>query len=241
MLSILPGTGHWTVELIDRSTLPKEIALTLKSGEQRLPISVSTMMGDGMTQDVSFPYWHVKSEKDGPIKPFSRTRQFTGLCGEEWVHVRDLKGDDVVSFMPSRFDFEFLDTAARRFEVSYENTKRRGPNHPARPYYLEQLTEFEKFWDILSKGLATSQIHNLIEFIEAKRMEWKVDQNKSTFEQMLLDALLNLNWRKEARPDLTSLRELCQAAVSGQLTDIVELYMSILKKKTVVDQQMGGK
>jgi len=140
--------------------------------------------------------------------------------------------------MPSRFDFEFLDTAARRFEVSYESAKRRGSIHPCRPYYLEQLEDLNKLWKILLKGLVTSQIHNLIALIEAKRMEWSTDQDKSIFERMVCDILANANWNP--RPARDEFEYLQRAAVSGQLADVIELYMRILKEKPDSDQEEGN-
>ncbi len=144
--------------------------------------------------------------------------------------------------MPSRFDFEFLDTAARRFEISYDNGKRQGiflpgsAYHPARPYYLEQLDEFEKLWTTLSEGLETTQIDNLIGIIEEKRMEWLADRNDAVFKQTVYDALDNANWKADKCPDADQFKQLRRATLSGQLTDVVELYISILKQRPEADK-----
>ena len=236
---------YWTVvqkgevKLLD-SSYPDEVTLTLERDGQTLPIKVRTVMGDGKIEDNWYPYWHVEQDKDGPIKPFSRGRQFTGLNGQEWVHVCDLKKDDVVQFMPSRFDYEFLDTAARRFEVSYDDSgNRRGSNHPSRPYYLEKLGDFKKIWKMLSNGLSSSQINNLVGTIETKRMEWAGQEDNTVFQQIVRDALNNANWKKGSGPGNTEFEMLYKAAVSGQLTDTAELYMSILKEKPDADEREG--
>ncbi|NJK53958.1 MAG: hypothetical protein HC936_16310 [Leptolyngbyaceae cyanobacterium SU_3_3] len=63
---------------------------------------------------------------------------------------------------PSRFDFEFLDSTARRFEIYYDENGRR-PRH-TRPFYLEDLDRFDTLWEILKKtrNLATpsSDLHD---------------------------------------------------------------------------------
>ena len=49
-----PGCNSW----------PSEINLTLHREKQTLPVTVSTVMGDGKTEDVWYPYWHLeKGEK----------------------------------------------------------------------------------------------------------------------------------------------------------------------------------
>jgi len=224
-----PTDGEtWTIDKVD--PYPQKIELTMKKDGQTITIAVPIMMGDGKTKDVWYPYWQVND-----IKGLSRTRQFTGADGKQWVHVQDLLEGDSVSFRPSRFDFEFLDTAARRFEVSYDNGKRRGSQRPSRPYYLEQLKSFEWLWNRLSDktcGLTTSQIHNLIGIIETKRIEWAIDQNdgstRETFVRFVSETLNDAEWKEHLNED--EMKLLRQAAVSGQLADVVELYIRILKK-----------
>ena len=244
-----PPTGYeeWTVRKVDllpvKDSWPTEVKLLLEKNAQRLPITVRTVMGDKTIKDVWYPYWRVEKDSSGH-PPSGRTRQYFDGKGNIWVHIHNLQEGDVVSFMPSRFDFEFLDTAARRFEVSYEGDRRRRIPPSSRPYYLEQLNELEELWTILSQGLTTTQIHNLLGIIEAKRAEWRVGQQNSlsqqTFEAVVHDALSNAEWRSDAQPSEDQLRRLCQAAVSGQLADVVELYIRILKCQTQLDKQGGN-
>ena len=221
----------WRVKEVDLHLYPEKALLTLEPGEGKEPsltLTIPAVMGDEVTEDVWYPYWCLEEEAANANE---RKRKFKGIDGKYWVHVSDLQAGDVVSFMPSRFDFEYLDTAARRFEVSYENGKRRGSQqagssyHPARPYYLEQLDEFDQVWKLLSQGLETTQIYNLIGIIEDKRMEWGADQNNEIFKQIVCDALNNAGWNP--RPEAEQFKQLYRAALSGQLADVMELYMRI--------------
>jgi hypothetical protein len=227
----------WKVEEIEPplslGSWPDEVTLTLGKNGRSVSVIVRTIMGDGKTEDVWYPYWRVERDANGHA-PSGRTRQFIGPDGNQWVHVCDLQVGDEVCLMPSRFDFEFLDTAARRFEISYDKSKRRGTMKSARPCYLEQLDEIESLWCILSEGLATTQIKNLEGIIEAKRTEW-AGQNEEVFKQMVRDALTNANWRPGKRPAGDKFDKLHQAAVNGQLADVVELFMDILKSKPKAD------
>lgn len=222
-----------------KSAVIDEVLLTLEKEGQQLHIKTKIVMGDGRTEDVWYPYWCVEIDKDGN-RPTGRKRQFVGEDGKAWVHIRDLRSNDVVYFSPSRFDFEFLETAAQRFEISYKDGKRRSSSHPRRPYYLEELDDIVSLWKILAdrEGLTTSQIYNLIELIEGTRVEWQGHWDQDTFERIVRDALDEAGWEVHPRkkPDPNAFKKLCQAAISGQLADVVELYMRILKKKPERDQ-----
>lgn len=229
---------QWVVKRSDllsiKNSWPTEIELLLEKDAQRLPITVRTVMGDETIKDVWYPYWHVEKDSNGH-PPSGRTRQYFDGKGNIWVHAHDLQEGDVVSFMSSRFDFEFLDTAARRFEISYDaNGKRRDSQHPARPYYIEQLDDFEKLWTVLSQALETTQIDNLVGTIEEKRMEWIAGRDDEVFKQAARDALNNANWNPRPKPE--EFEQLYQAALNGQLTDVVEVYMRILKRRPEADK-----
>jgi len=248
--------------------LPNKVVVSLRKEQQSLSVEMRNVMGDettgniwrrlspdylfsdgskpleqlsdGTTEDIWYPYWWVKEDANGS-KPVERERQFEDANGAIWVHVRRLRKDDVVSLIPSRFDFEFLETAAQRFEISYEGDERRSSVHPCRPYYLEELQAFEWLWEVLASpnGLTSTQIHNLIELIEDTRMEWAAQQDQGVFEQLVRNALDNAEWITHPKHYLSSdkLEQLRQAAISEQLADVVELYMRILKKKPVRDQE----
>ncbi len=207
--------------------------LTLKKNEHQIKVKVNTVMGDNRTPDVWYPYWLVESDINGTT-PSGRTRQFIGHDKKDWVHVCDLQQGDSVKFTSSRLDFEFLDSAARRFEISYKDGKRRDNKKCNRPYYLEELADFEKLWNILKNRLARTQIKGMLGLIETKREEWKAEPDNETFKDFVHNVIHNANW-KNGKP--IEIGEIENAAVSGKLSDIVELYMDILKDKEEIESE----
>ncbi len=234
MLQQQTKATEWWAKKVDKSSYPEKVVLDLEREEVQISLTVKAVMDDGITEDTWYSWWCIAKERD-ILRP--RKEVFTSRDGKNWVLIRDLQEGDTVSFMPSRLDFEFLDTASRRFEISYNTGgKRHGTQHPARPYYLEQLDEFKELWELLSRGLEATQIHAFIGMIEEKRSEWldgesrKAEKSNEVFQQAVCDALRNANWKEGAKPTKIEFERLQKAALSGQLADVFELYMRILKK-----------
>ena len=206
----------------------RQITLCLRGRDIRL--TVPTMMGDNTTPDLWYPYWRVEG------KATNRTRWFIGPEGEHWVHVCDLKQGDIVHLSPSSFDFEYLDTTARRFEIHYDENGRRARR--SRPYYLEDLDRLEELWGHM-KRLSKTQRHQVVRTIEATREAWygQDPDGQSTkdevFKRFVADTLAQAEWKEEnfwnnLHDD--EREELIQAGVRGELTDLAELHMEILKE-----------
>ena len=69
----------------------------------------------------------------------------------------------------------------------------------------------------------------MIGLIETKREEWSPEKGDGDiFRRFVHDVLHNVNW-KDGIP--SEIGELEDAAVSGKLKDIVELYMDIIKDR----------
>jgi hypothetical protein len=226
----------------------QEVRLKNAVGRE-ITLPVSIVMGDGSTEDVWYPYWRVKG------KPTDRARWFTGTDGEHWVHVCDLRQGDEVAFTPSTFDFEFLDTAARRFEVYYDENGRR-PRR-TRPLYLQDVERLEKLWEEHFSLLKRSQFSQMLQTIEAARERWNIPggdealQNE-VFCQFVKDTLTNAkipSLRAErsspplapeialpaaARNDIPT--PLIEAATRGELADWAEIHLEILKEKMKGEQ-----
>jgi hypothetical protein len=215
-----PVAGEWWTLQTDAAPCGSGCLITFTNG---LAWKVPIKMGDGTTGDDWYPYFIVNGV------PRNQSKACLWRGGRYLVHASCLKKGEKVFVTPSRFDFEYLDTAARRFEVSYEsNRKRRGATQRNRPYYLEELCDFHEIWTILKDSLTTTQIRQLEGLIESKRSEWGSAQDQPTFSVFVRDVLASAEW-KQGPP--AQLGRVCDAAVQGQLSDILELYMKILKEK----------
>lgn len=155
------------------------------------------------------------------------------------MHVNDLKNGDTVTLTPSTFDFLWLDAAARRFEVSYDEKGRR-PARPTRPYDLEDLNRLEEVWSKFSK-LSRTQLKQTLQTIESARERWfdpdelEKSAKDGIFRQFVEDTLANAqwNWKQFAQEQKD---QLIAAAARGELTDWAELHLEILKEKTEGEQ-----
>ncbi len=78
---------HWEVVTSTGKLHPEMVTLELKQNETTLIIEVPTIMGDGITEDVWYPYWCLEKGADNAG---SREREFKGVDGKTWVHVKDL-------------------------------------------------------------------------------------------------------------------------------------------------------
>ena len=148
--------------------------------------------------------------------------------------INALSMKQTVLIYPGRFDFEFLDTSGRRFDIHYDEQGRRPRN--TRPFYLTDIQRFTGLWQHI-RSLSKSQIHQVIELIETKRTEWRIapgttDERTEVFRKFVQSTLADAEWPVSHSFHTISEREaLVQAGVDGVLTDIVELYLSILKSQ----------
>jgi hypothetical protein len=220
MMKVSTEEEEWVLEE-DSKDCDSDFELNFKKG---LSMCIPVKMGDNETDDIWYPYFYVKGV------PHDRSTAFEGPKG--WlVHVKKLNKDDIIKISPSHLDFEFLDSAARRFEISYKDGRRRDYRKSNRPYYLEEFTDFEKLWPIVKTELARTQIKGMAGLIETKRAEWQAKPGNAAFSAFKLfvhDVIHNANWRNGKPAEIEKIEK---AAVSGKLNDIVELYMDILKDK----------
>ncbi|AKB42528.1 CRISPR-associated protein Csx11 [Methanosarcina vacuolata] len=200
---------------------------------------ISSKMGDEITTDYWYPYFYAQGDFQERSNSFIHSFRNYENSNRWLIHVSELKKGDMVSILPSKFDFEFLDSASRRFEICYnEKGYRRDSLKALRPYLLEELDNFTYLWDLCSKNLSNTQIKNVITLVEKKREEWAVGEDTTVFETFVHDVLYNANWNNGRRPDDAKMSELEDAAKSGKLRDILELYMNILKYRA--EEPFGG-
>jgi hypothetical protein len=156
-----------------------------------------------------------------------------GNCKEK--HAILLKKEDKIRICPSFFDFVFLDSNTRRFDIYIE--KRRRP-HPIfelgpRPYYLEDIDKFCKIWDILRKTCDNTQLNNFESILLLKIEEWNLNDLKNLREneefRNLVEASIK-NILRIKRED-SEFDYILNSVLSGMFFDVKELFHTILKEK----------
>ncbi len=163
---------------------------------------------------------------------------------DDWYSwfARDLQVGDRVPVEPSVFDYEYLDTAGRRFEIAYgEGTaRRRGRSGSDRPYPMEEISELKRAWELLRDGLQTSQIKGMDALLAAKRDDWGDEAWAAEGGLFAWQVLSNLEWAGGHRPDDDQMHFLAGLARRGALADVIELFLRIPKtrigKKGVVSE-----
>lgn len=209
--------------------------VTLQKDDRCLTWHIPAMMGDGKTEDLWYPYVFL----DDPVEPTTRRRYFQSRnpwkrCDGWLVHAAELQVGDQVWFTPATFDFEFLDTTTRRFEIHYDDHGRRTTRR-TRPFYLDDLERFDRLWEVFLR-LSTTQRHQVVRTIEATREEWfGQDRNGMSvtdpvFRQFVHDTLTGAEWDWGALPQHIR-DQLVAAGVRGELADLLELRIEILKEK----------
>lgn len=255
----VPGSYEtWTVKSPpSRAGLPSEkvvladasdqfnatVAVELVQNGRELTWYVPLKMGDGQIEDCWYPYVFWKEDADGCTDPLqaSRKRVFQGPrpgMGNCWlVHADELRVGDRIYFTPATFDFEWLDTNARRFEIAYDDRGQRH-NRLTRPYLLDDFDRLERLWGFV-RNLTITQRHQVIRAIEATREAWYGQRtgqslDDGVFRQFVADTLAGANWPKK-QPWGKIPREwqekLVDAGVRGELADLAELHMEILKER----------
>ena len=209
--------------------------VTLQRDDQRLTWYIPASMGDGQTEDLWYPYVFLND----PVEPTTRKRYFKSRnpwkgCDGWLVHAAELQVGDQVWFAPATFDFEFLDTTTRRFEIHYDDHGRR-TTRCTRPFYLDDLERFDRLWEVFLR-LSTTQRHQVVRTIEVTREEWFGQDRNSTsvtnpvFRQFVHDTLADAEWDWRALPQHIR-DQFAAAGVRGELADLLELRMEILKEE----------
>jgi hypothetical protein len=243
MLQMSAGVEGW--RLIGKNVFTTDCELIFDNGiAWRIPV----VTGDGSIQDDWYPrMYEGDTYSQRQVKHVSDLR----LRNSRMPLDRGWK----VWVQPGRFDFEFLDTTARRFEIHYDDGRR--ASRPTRPFYLEDLDRLELLWRLLEQ-LERSQRYQVVATIEATRELWygatSSQPDDEVFTQFVHDTLAGAAWPHRRRWDAAQhawvdranddpqpagwrsiprdwQRQLIQAGVRGELVDLLELRMEILKER----------
>lgn len=193
----------------------------------------------------------VESSVDGINERKSFFKTFVNNEEEYLINgsnVDDLASVKSVKLYPNYFDFEYLDTTARRLEINYDDKHKRISKNSlmgSRPYLLEEFfSVFEQVWNLLDKStMTTSQLKNIQSNLVKLHMDWKGCENddqtgyKNIFQKQIENILINVGsdkwWKSLTEGERELLKDVC---FDKTIFDILEFYNSVLKLKPSGDK-----
>lgn len=214
MCEMLKSNQDEEWEIDEASGQNDNVDFKFKNG---IRISFRKTFGDSSPPEEDLWFRHyVRNRSDVPIK-------ISEICKGQSLKVK-----------PGRFDFEFLDTSGRRFDIVYGSDGKR-PD-PSRPWNVADFTRLIDLWQNHFRFLSSTQRNQVIGLIETKRKEWLVtDYDDEVFKRFVKDTLAGANWPRnhswKSLGDKTQ-NQLFKAGVDGTLHDLDELFTSIMKDKT---------
>jgi hypothetical protein len=206
-----------------------------------LTTKVSYRLGDG-SPDFYYPYFFAEQKGKTTSDFSSRSHHFqsiiSGYGQKDMVHVSELEQGDEIYFMPSSFDFEYLDVTARRYEVNYDGRGGRRLNRPTKPFYLQDIEHFKELWNLLSNnnGLTNTQLTQIGSLIAEKRYLWQ--KFSAADSETLLREFAKQTFARAFKDPKFDNTILLEWAVNGRLDDLLELYTRILKYDTEKTTQL---
>lgn len=174
-------------------------------------------LGDG-NEDWHHPYLVVENGKD-----ICKRKTFFKTVAGDVVHFSELQAGDTVAAYPNRYDYAFLDSTARRFDIG----------GPKRPYLLDELDQgFRRLWDIFvsTPGMTDTKLRAVHSLLLSKFTEWRVGgepEGRAAYSR-LVEAVMAREFGGLNGADSEFMAE---AFSSGLFYDFIELYFRILKKR----------
>lgn len=154
-------------------------------------------------------------------------------------HVESIKKGDKIKLHPSFFDFEFLDTNGRRFDIVLNEKagkwKKRyhpliGTNGP-RPYLLNDLNKFKRLKEIFEAIGSWTPILDLESMTVTKRQEWEITDEKDTVYKNIVNSALEnkMPCSFKSKKWKSNKLFLLNCILEGSYFDAIELYKNIMK------------
>ncbi len=185
--------------------------------------AVPTKMGDGITDDMWYPYYFVENVDAGKHKYRFQLRkqgdsdpQKVGAVSEKYadkwlVHIGDLQPGDEVSVTPSRFAYLWLESTAQRFQFDPQKDV----------LLLDELPRLMAMWEKLKgSGITNTALHGVWALLEAKARAWGI--NSPEFAHLAETTLVDAQLSGIVTPD---------DVIHGRFFRCLDLYVRILKQK----------
>ncbi len=188
--------------------------------------------------DFHHPYFIVDNKKG----LLDKRKTFFKTGAGDVVHFSDIKAGDQIMVYPNYYDFEFLDSNTRRYDIWLDADKRRKSNvadFKSKPFLLDELGQkIMCLWaELLQgqqlKGITDTKLRNLQSLWLTKYQEWEVDiSNKSSVNyNRWIDLVLSSIQKEFKKIDDGHCALLQETIENGLFFDTLELYLGILKER----------
>ncbi len=189
------------------------------------------------SMDFFHPYLIVKDSEDNKHK--KETSCFETFLGD-LVHFTKIKKGYKVGVYPNYYDFEFLDSNTRRYDIKLDGSNRRKSNvadFRSKPFLLDELGQkIICLWSELLpgqqlKGITDTKLRNLQSLWLTKYQEWVREDNPGGMPAW--KDLVACSIQKEFSIDNDSQLyvSLMETIENGLFFDTLELYLGILKER----------
>jgi hypothetical protein len=224
------ANGHQESDLEDATDVELELRgqQTQRKARVRLSLQVNPEEKD---PDLKWDKIHPQLRRVGMASP---TDPATIWAGE-------VKENQEIKFLPSTFDYLFLDAASRRFESMLDKDAQRrmhplwGLKHSPRPYNIDIICFFRELWEHLRCNplLSTSKLYGIRDLLATKIEDWHVfDEPEDTTARLAYKALAEDILRKEFgyAHDHVYFSSMKAAMLDGSFFDCLDLYLHIMKE-----------
>ena len=200
--------------------------------EFKYEINIPYKLGNG-EPDLYHPYIRVNFNNDEKREKVIDVETRDNNISQ--IHIADIQKDDIIELDIANFDFEYLDTNRRRFDISLNEKNNRdheilGEEEP-RPYLFEDWQRFEKMKEIFREIGKWTPIRDIESIAAEKREKWsdeknKLDEQKEIYKSFIESLLLNKLPKSVIKDHKRFLKH---SILNGLYFDAVELFNKVLK------------
>ncbi len=206
--------------------------------------NIDALLGN-RKEDYFHPYFIVKEVE----KLTERNTYFKTFLGD-LVHLSEIKEDDIIRVCPSFYDFEFLDSTTRRYDIILnDKTKSKRKSNVTqsftKPYLLDEFKfKFIKLWSRFKKSnenaiipnITDTKLRNIESHWLSKLQEWKVNLKETSGSEYkewlnLIETTLLKELGDDKIKNPKDFEWLKGLITSGLFFDCLELNLRILKNK----------
>ena len=212
-----------------------DLKCTLGKLDKTLTWRLPSRLGN-CEDDFHHPYFIVNSNKESP--PDNRKTFFKTIAGNV-VHFSQIKAGDQITVYPNYYDFEFLDSNTRRYDINLDAGYRRKSNvadFKSKPFLLDELGQkimclwLEHLQGKQLKGITDTKLKNLQSLWLTKYREW-VEEGKSDAFKQWKDFVACSIQKEFSIDDGQQYALLMKTIENGLFFDTLELYLGILKER----------